>query len=212
MKKQVDKQHYNFQYYITHRRWNSYYCQLNEAMKCSGKNVLYIGAGDNIVVDTLKKFGKDVKTLDFANDLNPDYYGSVTEINKVLGEDKRNFDVIICSQVLEHIPFNQFEETIKKISMCTKEKFILSLPNHARWAKFRLPIVHEFKIKIKYLFEQKWDINKQGHGEHYWEIDAAGCPTAKDIKNICIRYFDLERYYIPFDNTYHVFFVLKNKK
>ena len=212
MKKQVSKSHYSFQYYVTRERWNSYYCQIDEVMKCKGKNVLYIGVGDSIVVDTLKKFGKNVKVLDFEKDFKPDYLGSVTEIDQVLGKDKSRFDIVVCSQVLEHIPFEQFEPTVEKISKYAKEKFILSIPNRSIWIRFRLPIIHGFKIKIKRPFDKKWDIEDQGCGEHYWEIDAVGCPKKKDICAIVQKYFQLERTYTLYENPYHTFFILKKKR
>ena len=118
MKRQVNKTHYEYKNYMTIARWNSYFYQIDEAMKCDGKRVLYIGPGDYVVVDTLSKYGKEVKTLDLADDLNPDFLGSVTEIDEVL--EGKTFDIIICSQVLEHIPF-------KNSKMCRrKSNFIIA--------------------------------------------------------------------------------------
>lgn len=211
MKQQVDKKHYDFKTYVDLPRWNSYYYQISEATKSSGKDVLYIGAGDGIVVDVLKKFGKDVKTLDFATDLNPDYVGSVTDIESVLGKDKNKFDVIVCSQVLEHIPFDMFEPTIRQLADCVNDRLVLSLPNSNWWVKIRLPIFGEFAIRIKRIMRRPYTIDSYGNGEHYWEIDARGCPSRKDIKKIVEKYFKLEKMFVPFNNTYHVFYILKKK-
>ena len=210
---QVDKTHYQFESYVKLPRWDSYYHQIAEALACKGKDVLYIGLGDNIVVDTLKKFGKNVKTLDLDPALKPDYVGSVTDLVKVLGRDAQKFDVIICAEVLEHIPYEMFEPTIKQLAACAKEKLILSLPNHRK--HFRISISKPLNIRkafsIKRPFDQPWDINKQGKGEHYWEIDAKGCASAKEVTATLKKYFHLEKTFIPFENTYHMFFILAKK-
>lgn len=211
MKVQVDTSHYDFLSYVHQDRWNSYYQQITETLNCEGNDILYIGAGDSIVTDVLKKCGKNVKIFDFDKNLKPDYLGSVTEIKKILKNKK--FDVILCCQVLEHIPFSKFENTVKQLSECTKEKLILSLPNNNRkWQLyFQLPRPlgkHKKSFLIRHHFSEPWDINKQGNGEHYWEIDAKGCPTRKKIKDITKRYFKNLKFYTLFENPYHMFFIL----
>lgn len=212
-KVQVNKNHYNFEKYVSIERWDSYYYQLLEALKCDGKDILYIGAGDNIVVNVLKNLGKNVTTFDFDKNVKPDICGSVTEIDKLL--DKK-YDVIMCCQVLEHIPFDSFESIIEKLSICIKEELILSLPNHARWYKIssKLPkIFFKIKIKVKRLFQKEWDINNQGNGEHYWEIDIKGKEYSKNnVDKIISKYFDIKQSYVPYENTYHVFYILKSKR
>lgn len=211
MKVQVDTSHYDFLSYVKQGRWNSYYQQIFEVLNCDGKDVLYIGAGDGIVTEILKKYGKNVKTLDFDKNLKPDYVGSVTDIKKILGKNK--FDVIICCQVLEHIPFSEFENTIKQLCKCSKEALILSLPNHNRRISFSFSIpkikTHKKVLLFKNHLTKPWDINKNGFGEHYWEIDAKGCPTRKTIKNIVKKYFASLNFYTLFENPYHMFFILK---
>lgn len=209
MKAQVNKTHYEYENYMNIARWNSYFCQIDETMKCDGKEVLYIGSEDRVVVDTLEKYGKDVKTLDLAEDLKPDFLGSVTEIDKVLKGE--TFDVVVCSQVLEHIPFEMFESTISKMEKVVKEKLILSLPNRNKYARVMISGMGERMIKRRRRSEEVWDINNQGKGEHYWEIDAKGCATRKEVEQILEKYFKLEKFFIPFNNTYHMFFILRKK-
>lgn len=212
MKVQVNKEHYDFEKYVDIARWNSYYYQINEVLKCDGKDILYIGKGDDIVVNTLKQFGKNVTTFDFDKNLNPDICGSVTDIDKILN---KKYDVIVCCQVLEHIPFDLFEETIQKISKCFKEKFILSLPNNNFWWGFGLNLPKfknkKLRIPMKRFWKKRWDINTYGNGEHYWEIDAKGCISKNGITKLIQKYYNLERFYIPDNNTYHMFFILKSK-
>ena len=208
---QVNKEHYNFFQYVNSHRWNSYYYQIVETLKCKGKEVLIIGIGDGIVVDILKKFkDKNITTFDFDKSLNPDILGSVTEIDMVL---KKKYDIILCCQVLEHIPFDMFEKTIVKISKSVNEKFILSLPNCDYWFRLALITHNGFNINIlrciRRLFKSEWSINKQGKGEHYWEIDAKGYSKRK-VNRIIKKYFIIERFFVPQENTYHMFYILKN--
>ena len=146
MKKQVDDKHYTFSSYVSKGRWASYYNQIEEALSIKGNNILVIGIGDGIVVDVLKKY-KSVTTFDFEKDLHPDILGSVEDFSKLVTKD---YDCIICCQVLEHLPFEKFESIVKNISSHTKEKFILSLPNRNLSINFRiyLPIIKQLKLNI----------------------------------------------------------------
>jgi len=213
MEVQVDTSHYDFKKYVKHNRWNSYYQQIIETLNCEGKNVLYVGAGDGIVTDTLKKAGKNVKTLDFDKNLKPDYIGSVTDIKKALGKDWNKFDIILICQVLEHIPFKEFENTVKQLAECAQKRLIISLPNNNRKYRFFVNLPRpigkrESVILIRHRFGKKWDINDQGCGEHYWEIDAKGCPKRKEIAKILKKYTKNLKYYALFNNPYHIFYIL----
>lgn len=211
MKVQVGRNHYDFNNYVDEHRWNSYWNQINEALKAKGDTVLVIGAGDGIVADVLRKFGKKVDTFDFDKALKPDIVGSVTEIDKIV---KNRYDVVLCCQVLEHIPFDKFEGVIGRIKNVLTDggTFILSLPNNSiRWIiNLKIPKMPEIKKKAitKKPIRKKWDIDRDGFGEHYWEINAKGTEE-KVIKKILSRYFTIEKRFLPSDNLYHIFYVLK---
>ena len=209
MQVQVQKTHYEFDKYVDPHRWNSYYYQLVEALNTTGKEVLVIGVGDGIVSDLLSKFGKNVMTFDFDKALSPDIVGSVTEIEQVL---TKKYDVVLCCQVLEHIPFSDFESTVKQIAKCTTEKFILSLPNNSAKIQLRakVPKIPDVNIQklVRKPLQREWSIDKQGFGEHYWEINAKGY-SMKKVIGILEKYYCIEKRFLPSDNMYHVFFILK---
>lgn len=212
MKVQVEKAHYDFAKYVSNDRWNSYYQQIIETLGCKDcKNVLYVGMGDGIVTDVLKKAGKNVKNLDFDKALKPDYVGSVTEIKKALKKDWNKFDVILCCQVLEHVPYSEFEKTVEQLAECAQKRLIISLPNANRKVRLYLSGIkgtHKKLFLIKRHFKENWDLEKDGSGEHYWEIDAKGCPTQQDIVEVLRKYIPRLGYYTLFDNPYHMFFVM----
>lgn len=208
MKVQVDKTHYDFEKYVDEHRWNSYYYQIKEGLNNDG-DVLVIGVGDGVVVNVLGDFGKVVDTFDFDPELEPNIVGSVTKIDEIV---KKKYDTILCCEVLEHIPFEEFEDTIKRISRCVNSKFILSLPNSSARldVNVKLPKLPNVKIRklIKKPFQKEYKIEDQGNGEHYWEINAKGY-SEKRITDILKKYFVIEKRYIPSDNMYHIFYILR---
>lgn len=212
MKLQVKKQHYNFNKYVNEARWNSYFHQIDEVAKCKWKTVLLIWIWDWIVADVLKKIWKEVTTFDFDENLNPDIVWDVTKIDEIVS---KKYDIVICCQVLEHIPFEMFEPTIKRMSNIVNEKFILSLPNKNIWIKFwfYMPIIRNiiWKFHIRVFRQNTWDINRDWWWEHYREIDATTERKLKKIKNILKKYFKIENKFVSIYNLYHVFFILRKK-
>lgn len=209
---QVTKDHYDFNKYVDNARWNSYFCQISEVAECKGNSVLLIWVWDWIVVDVLKRIGKNVTTFDFDESLDPDIVWDVTKIDEII---TKKYDAVVCCQVLEHIPFEVFESTIKKIGNIINERLILSLPNRNIWIKFWffMPIIRNivFKFRFRMFWENKWDINKNGCWEHYREVDATTERKLKKIQNILKKYFKIENYFVSIYNTYHSFFILGKK-
>lgn len=215
MTKQVDKSHYDFGRYVDIDRWASYYQQIKECVELKPTKVLVVGVGDEIVVHILRQLlpnNATVQTLDFDADLKPDFCGSIANLDSVIPVTE-NFDVIICCQVLEHLPFSEFDNIVKQ--MCQKAKhLIISLPYRSLRMKISL-LFYKFKEKSwcvrMPLFWQKFDIKKQGRGEHYWEIGCRGTQL-KEVSKVIEHYGKIEKsYYIP-QNLYHHFFVVTPKK
>lgn len=205
---QVTKDHYDFDKYVSLDRRDSYYYQISEVIKCKGNSVLLIWLWDGIVVDVLRHLNKQVTTFDFDKSLNPDIVGDVTKIDEII---TKKYDIVVCCQVLEHIPFDMFELIIKKISNIVNERFILSLPNRNIRIKIFAPIIRHIKIRIPIFWSNQRDISKEWNGEHYREIDATNKYKLKIIKRIINKYFKIFKLYIPYNNTYHVFWILWNK-
>lgn len=204
--KQVDKEHYHFEKYTSFHRWSSYWNQLREAIELKPKSVLVIGPGDGVVVDYLKRQNILVKTLDIAEDLNPDYLGSVEDIDSVISE---SFDLIICSQVLEHLPLKKFSSTLQKLKEKTGH-LILSLPysNINIFEIFiRLPKKISFYFNLVLpKFYKKWSFD----GEHHWEIATKGCSKSQ-IRKIVNKSFKIKKEFHVKFFKYHYFFICESK-
>jgi 2-polyprenyl-3-methyl-5-hydroxy-6-metoxy-1,4-benzoquinol methylase len=110
--------------YLTYRRWQSFWHQLDLTRQCSPKNILEIGSGSGLITHILKKSGYRVTTLDNDPQLEPDI---VADLNS-FSFKKNQFDLVICCQVLEHLPFKNFLPLLKKLKKTTKKYLIISLP------------------------------------------------------------------------------------
>lgn len=200
------KEHY-FKNYDTKERWMSYWYQINKIMKLRPKNVLEIGIGNKLVSDYLKKRGINVTTVDINQDLEPDFVCSVTELSSTL---KSKYDVILCAQVLEHLPFSEFEVSLKEIAKICERYAVITLPYGGIDFSLitYLPRIGLKKIlSVKIPFPRKHKFN----GEHYWEIDKKGYSLSK-IRGIISRYFIIEEEFCPPENMWHYFFILRVRK
>ena len=206
LKPQVSKENY-FEGYDNKKRWISYWHQINEIINLATKkdNILNIGPGNGTVTDYLRKIGFNVATLDIDPDLKPDYVGSVTELTEMF--EPKSFDVILCAEVLEHIPFEYFERCITGIHSVCRKGAVISLPNNTMlfYLTLRLPIIREKTIKFGipiFFMKHKFD------GQHYWEIGKRGYSLGK-ISSVIDKYFRIEKNYYLLEHPFHRFFVLK---
>ena len=145
--------------------------------------------------------------------MNPDIVGSVTDIEKIV--DKK-YDCILCCQVLEHLPFEMLDNVLSQFQKITNKNVIISLPNNdfrLITAKVFLPFIRNFSFKI--LFPKFWHrhfrLEKEGFGEHYYEVGAFKECKDKNIRKIMNQYFQIVNKFNPIENVYHIFYILKSK-
>jgi predicted SAM-dependent methyltransferase len=206
--KQVRNTHYEFSKYVSKKRWISYWHQLDEIIKCKPSNVLEIGIGSSVIKTLCKHFGIDIKTIDIDQDLKPDHVATVID----LPFDDDWFDLIVCFQVLEHIPYKEFSKALLELYRVARQHVILSLPDARRiWSyQFYIPKVGSFYFHIprpkirEYI--HKFD------GEHHWEINKKGYSLNRIISDINKVGFILEKSYRINENPYHRFFIMRTSK
>lgn len=126
MKPQVTKSHYAFSQYASQERWQSYWHQIDEVLKLSPQNVLVVGVGDAIIPKCLEAMGCQVTTFDYDANLKPNIVGDLKNIDKYVSEG--DFDVILCSQVLEHMEFRFLASTFAKLYAISNVGVVISLP------------------------------------------------------------------------------------
>jgi ubiquinone/menaquinone biosynthesis C-methylase UbiE len=202
---QVKKNHYNFSKYSHPDRWVSYFHQLREVLDFNPQSILEVGVGDKTFGSFLKNNTSiSYTSVDVAPDLMPDVLGSVTSLPF---EDK-SFDVVCVFEVLEHLPYDDFDKSLKEIYRVSKKYVVISLPHFGpRFQIFiKIPLIPELRISWKVPFYKKHVFN----GEHYWEIGKKGYSLNKIIGDL-EKKFKVIKNFVPFESQYHHFFVLEKK-
>lgn len=196
---------FNFENYVYFSRWASYWYQVSLVLAFKPASVLVVGKGDGLVSDLLAKEIDSVKTLDINPDFNPDIVSSVEAMPLADG----SFDVVLCAQTLEHLPFESLVGCLKEINRVSRRGAVLSLPYFGPAIKlsFKAPFLAEKKLALKI----PWPMKHVKDKEHQWEIGKRGFSESK-ISRIISRHFEIKKKIIPFENQYHIFYILIRKR
>lgn len=179
---QVSAHHYQ-RAYISWDRWCQYHWQISQTLNAAPQNALVIGVGDGIVPHVLRHYGVDIRTLDIAADLTPDFVSSVHQMPLA----DNSFDVVLCCEVLEHMPYHLSIAAIRELHRVTARRCLVSVP-HATLSfalLCRLPVVHlhEMRVRVPHVFWKRFTPNR----EHYWELGYRGYSVrrfCRDLRNI----------------------------
>jgi hypothetical protein len=202
---QVDKGHYEFDQYGFEERFISYYWQFKKVLGLKPESILEIGVGDGVFGDFVKRNTTIFyQSLDIAPDLKPDLMGSVTDIPV----PENSYDVVCAFEVLEHIPFEEFEKGVSEMMRVTKKYAVISVPHFGPSVSFSLkvPFVPLLRFSFKIPFPKTHTFN----GQHYWEIGKKDYPPSL-IRQIFKKYGTIISDFVPFGSPYHHFFVIQKK-
>ncbi len=122
----------------TEDHWRLYWQQqkiMQEYLKPKDK-VLEIGVGSGFTANYLRSKGFEVTTFDIDEDKNPDIVGNIVAYDW----STINASHILAFEVFEHIPFNEFKTTLKKLKRSCKYIF-MSVPLNER-------VPFEFSCKL----------------------------------------------------------------
>jgi len=158
---QVDPQHY-YNDYDHKKRWISYWHQIQEVLKFNPDSVLEVGVGNKTVSNYLENRGIDVTTTDIDPELEPDVVCDVRNLSDKF--DGNSFDVVLCAEVLEHIPFEDFRGALDEIRRVTKGGVVLTLPNWGIPFDLRLKIP---KTSLSITLRLPFPVNHKFNGEHH---------------------------------------------
>ena len=199
---QVAGDFYEFEKYVTFQRWSSFWHQIIATLRYKPTSVLEIGVGLGVTTEVLRRCGITVTTFDFDPSLKPDISGDVRKIRQLIAP--RSVDMVCAFQILEHIPFNDFEEAVKGLAATAQNHVIISLPQWGRPFEFRARFFkNRFAIALgrRFYHRKPWAFD----GQHYWEIGATGHEFEK-VHALIVRHLDVLRHYVCSDNSYHYFF------
>ena len=191
-------------------RFVSYFYQKEFILKTKPKRVLEIGVGNKTLSNYLREQGIDVSTCDFDESLHPDYIADIRE----LPFTKPEFDCVVAFEILEHIPFDDFEKSIAGIARSSREYAVISVPYSSVYLEFllRFPFIQRIikrpflRIFVSFPFFSK----KFQTEEHCWELGRKGYPRRK-LRKILRNYFVIEKEFRPPVSPHHYFFILKKK-
>jgi len=201
----VSKKHYS-ENYDSLKRFIAYFYQIDFVIKMNPSTVLEIGIGNKTVSDYLKKTGISVTTCDIDKKLEPDI---VADIRNLPLKDN-SYDTVFACQVLEHIPFDDFEKSLLELKRVSGKNVIISIPFTHYYLESFLKIVFPFferqiHFSIGLPFLKKKLTNK---AEHYWEMGTRRYPKKK-IKKIITKHFKIIKEFKPIFNINRYFFILK---
>lgn len=200
---QVDKSHYDFGVYGFEGRFVSYYWQLREVLSLAPTSILEVGVGDGVFGSFVKKNTNcTYQSLDIAEDLSPDIVGSVTQIPL----PDNSVDVACAFEVLEHLPFDEFERACAELSRVSRHAVVLSLPHFGPMLalSFKIPFLPRQQWAVKIPYPKTHVFN----GQHYWEMGKAGYPLSR-IRSVLSKFGTVTRDFVPFNSEYHHFFVVR---
>jgi ubiquinone/menaquinone biosynthesis C-methylase UbiE len=211
-KTQVPKEHYIQKKYDTLERFISYHYQIASVLKFEPETVLEVGVGNGFVTDYLARTGVKVTTVDFDERLMPDIVADIRH----LPVPDNEYDLVMACQVLEHIPFDDFEKALGEIGRVTKRYAVISLPRRGSYMEFvlRFPFIRllfhrnflDFSMH-KYMRFGGYEMS----GQHHFEIDANNYKL-RIVREKIKKHFIILKEFSPVLNKYHYFFILECKK
>jgi SAM-dependent methyltransferase len=191
--------------YMTKDRWVSYFWQtrLLQSSVPQGK-ILEVGVGNGLMGEYLRASGYQVDSVDIDASLKPTFVGSVADLG-FLGAE--TYDAVLCAEVLEHLPFEQFLPSLRGLRRVTKKYVVLSLPywGYTFGGRIRLPIFGQATCKFKLSGFKTHVFN----GQHHWEIGKRGYPLRLIKKTVRESGFRIASHFWDLDDPYHYYFLLE---
>jgi hypothetical protein len=208
---QVEKDYYIQRKYNSLKRFISYYYQLSTIQDLDPETVLEIGSGVNIVADLLKKSGVSVKVSDIDPQVQPDILADVRD----LPCEDSSFDMVVAFQILEHLPFEDFEKALGELHRVSNKHVVISLPYKSTGFEmvFSHPLIRSIFRKDFFDISIRMPLKFHGFeksGQHYWEIDSRSFRLRK-IEKILNKKFLIKKSFSPVLNKFHYFFILEKK-
>lgn len=195
--------------YINKFRMVSYYNQAR-IVRALGKNevktILEVGIRNSLFSNLLKMENYEVTTADLEQEYHPDILLDLTTDFK-LPEEK--FDAIVLFQVLEHIPYENFEKSLTRLASFTKKYIVISLPYQSLFLAWQFHASFAWRTRHILLQLPKFWMKQPAGSDHCWEMGIDGYPKKRIVNSIEKSGLKIQREFQDPYNPYHYFFVLK---
>lgn len=201
----LGKEIYFSEHYFSMAQLGSFSHQLHEIYRLKPGSVLEIGIGNGFTSSFLRRAGIDVYTVDINPHLEPDLVSSIDDLpDKLIN---RQFDLVVCCEVLEHTPFENFEESIRIFSQFSHNLF-LTLPSYQTWIGFsgfvRIPKLKPIPLSLGLLIRRHKQLEKS---VHFWELGSQKSTSRSEIKKILLKYYKKLNHHRFHLNRYHECFI-----
>lgn len=185
-------------------RLSSYRMQLVAALEVRPVNALIIGRGDGLVPELLRASGVAADTLDIQPHLKPDICASVLQMPFT----DASFDVVLCCQVLEHLPFERFGDAIAEIARVARKRIVISLPDQRRHLALEFRFGRRsWRLGVSLPRSRQpipqWRRDRMGH---YWEIGFEPVGFADVANSLLAAGLNYKSQRNP-DYPWHTFFI-----
>ena len=199
--------------YLSLDRWVSYFYQIKLLLNIPGvenKKILEIGIGGKIICQIVKRYNLDISTCDINEKLLPD---CVADAEKLPYKDN-SFGVIMCYEVLEHLPLTKLKYVLKELSRVTSSYVIISLPysGFCFSGYFKPPFSEGFVFRIPALFRRPESLVSRYNLSHHWALGEAGASIRAIRRLMGGAGFEIIKEIVPPLNSHHQFWVLKTEK
>ena len=192
--------------YLKPNRMSSYGHQYRLALEANMESYLNVGSASSLLAFLLSKQGKFIVDLDIDVETQPVLSARIPD----LPFRSKSFDVVMCFQVLEHLPFTLFSICLLELSRVARRQVILSLPDMTQSSVEKMKYnVYKF---LKHPREWKNYKPRSIDPEHFWEIGCEDIGTSDIIS--CFQKLNLtvlEDFRNEL-NPYHHFFVLETRE
>jgi hypothetical protein len=188
--------------YLSPERLSSYGYQFRLAIETNSRSFLNVGSANLILKQLLEKQNRRVLDLDLDFLTKPDIIGALP----FLPFPDKSIDVVMCFQMLEHLPFNILGSCMKEIKRIAKEYILLSLPDRTR-SKSQIAkyfIYRNLKHPLSWRKYQLIPISK----EHFWEIGHSTITEDTLLRVMGNEGLQLVKHFRNPYNSYHHFFIL----
>jgi hypothetical protein len=166
-------------------------------------SILEVGIGNGFTSMYLRRAGYNVVTSDINPELEPDICAPLDELQKSL--DGRRFDLVVCCEVLEHMPFDQFTKNLS-ILRAVGDRLFMTLPNHRKYFGFggllRLPKKKPIEVNL----QVSTRLGKRLPAEHFWEVDYDKTTSLPSIISELNKIYSSVETGVFSTNSYHRYF------
>lgn len=206
--------------YLKLERMASYHYQMElvlDALESSGGtslDILEIGGSNGVLKANLCNYFEAnsldhrVTSLDIDPSSSPDVVGDV----RMMPFDEQSFDVAVCCEVLEHMPYEDAEAALDELHRVARGFVLLTVPHTSLYLSLVARTSRKPMRTIILNILEPWFMKfKRGPLEwsHHWELGYRGYSQARFAESVRARGFSIiQEFRNPLFPTHH-FFLLR---